>query len=143
MADRTKEELLYLARLAEQCDRFDEMVDYVCNFSKMGEEELNQDERNILSVAFKNVVGTKRAAWRVISLIQKKEIGKGQHQNAEKAKAYKQMIEKELTNTCQMILDLLNDHLLPKTKTDPGKVFLHKMKGDYYRYISEYASGDQ
>jgi hypothetical protein len=41
MADRTKEELLYLARLAEQCDRFDEMVDYVCNFSKMGEEELN------------------------------------------------------------------------------------------------------
>ena len=109
----------------------------------MGEEELNQDERNILSVAFKNVVGTKRAAWRVISLIQKKEIGKGQHQNAEKAKAYKQMIEKELTNTCQMILDLLNDHLLPKTKTDPGKVFLHKMKGDYYRYISEYASGDQ
>ena len=39
MADRTKEELLYLARLAEQCDRFDEMVDYVCNFSKMGEEE--------------------------------------------------------------------------------------------------------
>ena len=89
MADRTKEELLYLARLAEQCDRFDEMVDYVCNFSKMGDEELNQDERNILSVAFKNVVGTKRAAWRVISLIQKKEMGKGQHANAEKAKAYK------------------------------------------------------
>lgn len=53
------------------------------------------------------------------------------------------MIEKELTNTCQMILDLLNDHLLPKTKSDQGKVFLHKMKGDYYRYISEYASGEQ
>mmetsp|Transcript_1705 Transcript_1705/g.2203 ORF Transcript_1705/g.2203 Transcript_1705/m.2203 type:complete len:158 (-) Transcript_1705:26-499(-) len=53
------------------------------------------------------------------------------------------MIEKELTEVCKDILDLLNDHLVPKAKTEEGLVFLHKMKGDYYRYIAEFASGEQ
>lgn len=65
------------------------MVKYVTMFSKQGEEELTIDERNILSVAFKNVVGTRRAAWRVISLIERKENKKGATQNAQKAKNYK------------------------------------------------------
>jgi len=141
--DYSREELLYLARLAEQCDRFDEMVDYVGHFCKQGDEELTIDERNILSVAFKNVVGTRRAAWRVISLIERKEKNKGAQANSEKARSYKVKIEKELTEVCQKILDLLTDHLLPKCKTDEGSVFLNKMKGDYYRYIAEFASGEQ
>ena len=99
--------MLYLARLADQCDRFDEMVDYVCAFSKKNEEELTVDERNILSVAFKNVVGTRRAAWRVISLIERKENKKGAIQNSEKAKNYKGQIEKELTQICRKIIDLV------------------------------------
>lgn len=119
------------------------MVEYVTQFSQIGKEELTTDERNILSVAFKNVVGTRRAAWRVISLIERKENKKGAAQNAAKAKTYKNMIERELTQVCQNILDLLNDNLLPHTRTQEGKVFLEKMKGDYYRYIAEYANGDQ
>ena len=75
--NRTREELLYLAKLAEQCDRFDEMVQYVTAFCKASGDELTVEERNILSVAFKNVVGTRRAAWRVISLIERKETKKG------------------------------------------------------------------
>jgi len=69
------------------------MVDYIVQFSSIGEEELTIDERNILSVAFKNVVGTRRAAWRVISLIERKENKKGAGANVEKARKYKQMIE--------------------------------------------------
>jgi 14-3-3 protein epsilon len=69
------------------------MVDYIVQFSSIGEEELTIDERNILSVAFKNVVGTRRAAWRVISLIERKENKKGAVANVEKARKYKQMIE--------------------------------------------------
>jgi 14-3-3 protein epsilon len=37
----------------------------------------------------------------------------------------------------------LNDVLLGKNKSEEGQVFLQKMKGDYYRYIAEYASGGQ
>ena len=65
------------------------MVEYIVQFSKLGEEELTVDERNILSVAFKNVVGTRRAAWRVISLIERKENKKGAAANVEKARKYK------------------------------------------------------
>ena len=93
------------------------MVEYVTQFSQIGKEELTTDERNILSVAFKNVVGTRRAAWRVISLIERKENKKGATQNAAKAKTYKNIIERELTQVCQNILDLLNDYLLPNNHT--------------------------
>ena len=65
------------------------MVEYVTQFSKASDDELTIEERNILSVAFKNVVGTRRAAWRVISLIERKENKKGAIQNSDKAKNYK------------------------------------------------------
>ena len=46
-----------------------EMGSYTTQFAKAGSQELTLEERNILSVAFKNVVGTRRAAWRVLSSI--------------------------------------------------------------------------
>lgn len=69
MSKHTRDELLYLAKLAEQCERYDEMVEYTQSFAQAGEQEMILEERNILSVAFKNVVGTRRAAWRVLSSI--------------------------------------------------------------------------
>jgi 14-3-3 protein epsilon len=86
--------------LAEQCERYDEMVDYASEFAKIDREELSLEERNILSVAFKNVVGTRRAAWRVLSSIEKKENNKGNAHNVEKVKNYKRQIEEELTRIC-------------------------------------------
>jgi 14-3-3 protein epsilon len=89
------------------------MVDYTKQFARIGTNELSLDERNILSVAFKNIVGTRRAAWRVLSSIQKKENNKGNSENVNKVKTYKATIEKELTDICQDILDLLNEFLIP------------------------------
>ncbi len=54
-------------------------------------------------------------------------------------KNYKGKIEQELTGICQDILDLLEEHLVPNSTTDEGKVFLNKMKADYHRYIAEFA----
>ena len=118
MSKHTREELLYLARLAEQCERYDEMVSYASDFAKAGGEELSLEERNILSVAFKNVVGTRRAAWRVLSSIEKKENNKGNSSNVDKVKHYKTQIEEELTRVCQDILALLEQHLIPKTHSE-------------------------
>ena len=58
-----------------------EMGSYSTQFAKSGAQELSLEERNILAVAFKNVVGTRRAAWRVLSSIQKKENIKGNAEN--------------------------------------------------------------
>ncbi|MCL4137732.1 UNVERIFIED_CONTAM: hypothetical protein GTU68_037039 [Idotea baltica] len=64
---------------------------------------LTVEERNLLSVAYKNTIGSRRTAWRALSSIEKKEEQKGSKN-------------------------------LPLLKG-------YKMKGDYYRYISEYTSG--
>ena len=77
-----------------------EMGSYSTQFAKSGAQELSLEERNILAVAFKNVVGTRRAAWRVLSSIQKKENIKGNAENVQKVKNYKQTIETELTGIC-------------------------------------------
>ena len=120
-----------------------EMGSYSKQFAKSGSQELSLEERNILAVAFKNVVGTRRAAWRVLSSIQKKENIKGNAENVQKVKNYKQQIETELTDICQNILDLLEETLVPNSQSDEAKVFFFKMKADFLRYIAEFSTADQ
>jgi 14-3-3 protein epsilon len=119
------------------------MVEFSTEFAKTSNDELTLEERNILSVSFKNVVGTRRAAWRVLSSIEKKENNKGNVSNVEKVKHYKGLIEEELTKICQDILNLLEGHLINRCQTDEAKVFFLKMKGDYYRYIAEFSTSEK
>merc|ERR1719379_1184632 len=105
-------------------------------------QELSVEERNLLSVAYKNAVGSRRAAWRIITSIEQKEKTKGNEDNAKYAKEYCAKVETELDKICNKILELLNGNLLDKASTDESKVFYHKMKADYYRYIAEFKSGD-
>lgn len=50
-------------------------------------------------------------------------------------------MEKELSEICQSILQLLDDHLIPTASTGESKVFYLKMKGDYHRYLAEFKTG--
>eukprot|EP00300_Choanocystis_sp_HF-7_P019186 c20262_g1_i1.p1 GENE.c20262_g1_i1~~c20262_g1_i1.p1 ORF type:complete len:251 (-),score=33.79 c20262_g1_i1:117-869(-) len=137
----TREELVYLARLAEQAERYDEMVDYVARVARLGTQELSVEERNLLSVAYKNVVGARRAAWRIVSSIEQKEETKGNQTNVPRARAYRTKVENELKGLCHDILNLLDANLIPNSTSGESKVFYYKMKGDYYRYIAEFAAG--
>lgn len=118
--------------------------------------ELTVDERNLLSVAYKNVVGTRRASWRIISSIEQKEESKGSDKHVQTIRDYRQKIETELEDVCKDVLNVLDDSLIPKAETGESKVFYHKMcvrvrrsaaharrKGDYHRYLAEFADGDR
>jgi len=128
--------------LAEEAERYDDMSKKMKDVVKSGDEKgatLSNEERNLLSVAYKNVVGAKRSSWRVVSSIEQKT-GDDEKKSA-LTKAYRVMIEKELKDTCQEVLDLLDNFLLKAQKSDQdSQVFYLKMKGDYYRYLAEVAS---
>ena len=87
-------------------------------------------------------MGTRRAAWRVLSSIQKKENHKGNQENVAKVKNYKNQIQTELSDICQDIFELLDEFLVPNAKSNEAKVFFSKMKADYLRYIAEFATSD-
>lgn len=95
-----REEAVYMAKLAEQAERYEEMVEYMKQVALLADEqELSVEERNLLSVAFKNVIGARRASWRIISSIEQKEESKGLVDNASRIKTYRKKVRRDATRT--------------------------------------------
>merc|ERR1712225_35431 len=135
-----REENVYMAKLSEQAERYDEMVEAMKKVATT-DVELTVEERNLLSVAYKNVIGARRASWRIISSIEQKEESKGNEEHVERIRAYRARVEAELQKICADILDILDHHLIPSSTTGESRVFYYKMKGDYHRYLAEFATG--
>ena len=136
-----REENVYKAKLAEQAERYDEMVESMKKVASL-DVELSVEERNLLSVAYKNVIGARRASWRIISSIEQKEENKGAEEKLEMIRQYRSQVEKELRDICSDILNVLDKHLIACAASGESKVFYYKMKGDYHRYLAEFATGD-
>jgi len=136
-----REESVYMAKLAEQAERYDEMVDAMKKVA-LADVDLTVEERNLLSVAYKNVIGARRASWRIISSIEQKEESKGNESHVARIKEYRTKVETELAGICQDIVNVLDQHLIPTAASGESKVFYNKMKGDYHRYLAEFQSGN-
>jgi 14-3-3 protein epsilon len=118
------------------------MVEYMEKVAKTVDvEELTVEERNLLSVAYKNVIGARRASWRIVSSIEQKEESRKNEEHVTLIKEYRGKIEAELSNICDGILKLLDSHLVPSSTAAESKVFYLKMKGDYHRYLAEFKTG--
>lgn len=96
-----REDFVHKAKLAEQAERYDDMVACMREVTKAS-QELSNDERNLLSVAYKNVVGTRRLAWRVISAIESNP--EESDKKLEVVKAYREKVERELRDICNDVL---------------------------------------
>src|SRR5947209_916462 len=137
------EESVYLAKLAEQAERYegslpicrhmltiaDHKTEMVENMKVVApaDQELSVEERNLLSVAYKNVIGARRASWRIVTSIEQKEESKGNEAQVALIKEYRQQIEAELAKICEDILEVLDKHLIPSAQSGESKVFYHKM----------------
>lgn len=140
--------LLELARIAESAERYPDMCKFMHELVKQkcnNDEALTIDERNLLSVAYKNVVGSKRQSWRTLSG------GNFQDLDPKVVDDYKQLVEKELEKVILEVLELLKEGPVKKMKnnaaddadanqklSDEDGVFYLKMCGDYYRYLAEF-----
>ena len=138
----------YMARISEQVERYQEMVEhikYVASHPKEGQDHviLTKDERSLLSVAYKNVVRCRRASWRSVKSSEQKESNNPDSTVLPMIVALREKIEKELTDICMEIINLLRDHLIFDGKENvEDQVFYLKMVGDYYRYLAEFQTGE-
>lgn len=126
-----------MARTAEAAERYDDMCQYMkelVSWAVGNKEQLTVDERNLLSVAYKNVIGARRASWRTM-------YGENEMKQDPLLTEYSSQVEKEISSVCAELLGLLKDQLVDNCVDDPdgqeAKVFYLKMAGDYYRYLSE------
>lgn len=136
------EKNVYMAMLAEQCNRFEEMTEFLEEMLKGRDKDLNSDERNLLSIAYKNSLTSRRTALRTVIAYETKEKKKESSPFLAYIQEYRKKIEEELTKMCNNVLNSIETHLLKRAEDAEAKVFYLKMKGDYNRYIAEYAQGD-
>jgi len=141
MATLSREELIYMAKVCEQTERFEDMLDFMKKVVTQFKQSLSVEERNLLSVAYKNSIGSRRTAWRAVNSIAEKEAQKNSKYSG-LVQQLKKKFEDELNKICNDILSLIDSNLIPAAGSPEEKVFYNKMKGDYYRYISEYATGE-
>ncbi|VDD76324.1 unnamed protein product [Mesocestoides corti] len=135
---KDRDSLVYTAKTLQHAEMYDNMAVCMKKVTEFG-VELNDEERNLLSVAFKNVVGSRRNSYRVLS----NRISRTQ--DSEKlalTKEFLDTIQKELNAVCSDVLQLIKEKLLPLCTSAEGKVFYLKMMGDYCRYKAENAKGE-
>lgn len=136
---KSAEEGLFLAKVAEQSERYEDILSFLKPVIAKT-EELTQEERNLFSIAYKNLSGNKRTAWRSLNVIQDNpKYAKFQ----EKTKNYKKKVEDELKKICMELIATVDSSLFKKATTAEAKAYYLKLKGDYYRYISEVVSGTE
>jgi len=131
-----RKDLVFMARTAETAERYDDMCRVMRDLVKWTDTkkvDLTVEERNLLSVAYKNVIGARRASWRTLNVDERKD--------DPLIVEYKKQVEYELQTICKDVLDLLENVLVKNNiKEDESRVFYLKMTGDYYRYLSEFVT---
>ncbi|CCD18460.1 putative 14 3 3 protein [Trypanosoma vivax] len=130
-------DLVFMAKLTEGTERYDEIVQ--CMRKLKMNSELDTEARNLLSMAYKNVIGSRRNAWRIITSIESRESAKEKSENMPFIASLRREFEMELAAVCEDLLGLLDTYVIPASQGGQTKVFYLKMKGDYHRYYAEIA----
>lgn len=100
----SNDDIIVLARLAEQSEQYEDMIDILKPYIEKKEGDLSVEERNILCVAYKNAIGLRRIAWK--STTEALKIKKYK-QFKKEVTAYSTKLEEELVNMCKDMLNLI------------------------------------
>lgn len=94
--------------------------------------QLTIDERNLLSIAYKNLTNSLRNSWRILDSVEKLQQMKNQpsprlKQEMGLVRRQREKIEKELADVCKDIVSLLDRQLLSAASAGEETVFYSKM----------------
>jgi len=157
--DLSREQALYMAKLAEQAERYDDMVKYMKQIVNLGVKanELSVEERNLLSVGYKNMMSVRRTAWRTVQQYWEKNKEDGNSEQVNNDELYSAHISTEVFALIDEVRDdvvkkyVEGDNKCDPVSNDPQKeseqqeviVFFKKMEGDYNRYGAEISDHDE
>jgi 14-3-3 protein epsilon len=131
----TRDEFVYLSKLYERAERYPDMVSAINKFIEMN-PKLSKDERNILSAGYKNILSDKKASWRLLNSMERKETKKKSKQ-VPHIKEIKKHVEDEMKIIFEDLHKIIDTYLLPNAEDMESKVFYLRLKGDHYRYLCE------
>merc|ERR1711998_314708 len=137
-------EALYMAKIAEAAERYEDMTAYMMrSVADLSGNDLSVEQRNLISVGYKNLMAARRTAWRVTDtqIATEKD-----DQIKNKATEYKEKIAKELKDLVSQVKTVVVDKFVsgPLAATDAEVlVFFHKMEGDYNRYGAEITQDEE
>ncbi|KII70537.1 14-3-3 protein beta/alpha-B [Thelohanellus kitauei] len=133
----TLKTLILLSERAERYqDMFDRLIELVCL-----DEGLTEDERSLLSLACKNLVGPKRSACRCLAALEEK-FGADDFKTT-CTRELKDAVIAEIEAICKKLVDTVTAHILVRQNSPTDVVFYLKMCGDYHRYHAETLQGDK
>ena len=133
--DYTREEYIYLSKLYEKAQRYEDMTSSIIKFIELN-PKLSKEERNILSAGYKDILLDKRENWRFLNLMERKELKKKSKQ-ATYIKEIKNHIEKEIKKIVEEIHNLIDKYLIINCEDKESKIFYLRLKEDHYRYLCE------
>ena len=133
---------IYCSMVAEQANRYSEMCNFLEKEYKKRFTDFNSEERNLLSNAYKNLISNQRSSLRIINAYEKKEKKKDKSVFLPYIIEYKKKVFDELKTNCKRVINFIDEYLLKRAKDNEAYVFYYRLKGDYYRYISEFAEGN-
>ena len=131
----TREEYVYLSKLYEKAQRFEDMISSINKFIELN-PQLTKEERNILSAGYKNILFDKRENWKFLNSMERKEAKKKSKQVIY-IQEIKNHIEKEIRTIVENVQNLIDKYLINNCEDNESKVFYMRLKADHYRYLCE------
>ncbi|EAX89480.1 14-3-3 protein [Trichomonas vaginalis G3] len=133
---------IYTAQILDQTNLPEEMITLMKRVIELN-PDLNDDERNLLSVAYKNSINQTRKGLREIKAYIQEQQNDGQYPNRlNQLLEFKQQMFKELEAICNDLVQLVDDSLIPAATTSEARVFYEGLKANYYRYVCEFIDDD-
>ncbi|KAI8872666.1 14-3-3 family protein [Ramicandelaber brevisporus] len=136
----TSEGALQLAMVSEYAERYDDMMTAVIQLAKLTTGPLSQQERTLFSTAFRHVIGPKRTAWRVVSYTEQSiriSSTSDKPTSLDALKHYCEKIEAEIAQVTDTVVEVVQQHILPKSEDVADRIFAYKTMADYRRYEAE------
>ncbi|KAK8867065.1 hypothetical protein M9Y10_010034 [Tritrichomonas musculus] len=136
-----RDNALYMAQILDQTDLHDDTIELMKRVVDLN-PDLNPEERNLLSAAYKNAITVHRNGLRILSAISEDKEGTATQNRINHINKIREQIVSDLEKKCNELISIITTKLLPTAQDTETRIFYEKLEADYYRYLCEATTGD-